>query len=296
MRNPVRKRAGPNSFFPAPGKGEGRVVEPALIRDAFSECDNDVAWLLTDAGKHARDDASTDEGRKVPEDQELGVESRLERQIGWQLRRLCQWDEPFGEPDRAVLYELLRLHHILLADGDTGLPADSVERLVDDAKRFGDSIRKFGDTSLPRVSDAIFVNGAMESKEHLEQCTKIADALLVMFAQSSREPDRNLRKLPEWLQEAGVRTVFWTKLIMTGAQVQVLTSSTRSYVECCCFGRRGHASCVTPCMICSDTGFLPLAKSGRRMVLHRVRRVVQVRDATVGSRSSDIVAPARRRS
>ena len=193
----------PEQLFPTPRKGEGRIVEPALIRDAFSECDNDVAWLLTDAGKHACDDASTDEEEKVPEDQELGVEGRLERQIGWQLRRLCQWDEPFGEPDRAVLYELLRLHHILLADGDTGLPADSVERLVDDAKRFGDSIRKFGDTSLPRISDAIFVNGAMESTEHLEQCAKIADALLVMFAQSSRGSDRNLRKLPEWLQEAG---------------------------------------------------------------------------------------------
>ena len=175
------------------GDGEGRVVEPALIRDAYSTCDSDLAILLS-PGRAVRDQGSPDGD----------VERGLTRQIDWQLRRLCQSNDPFCRSDRAVLYELLRMHQLLLSEVEWKLPVDSVERLVEDAREFSDSIATFGETPLPRVSDAVFLN---EMKENMDdgderECTRIVDALLVIFAESSNGPDRSLETLPNRLREA----------------------------------------------------------------------------------------------
>ena len=141
--------------------GEGRVVEPALIRDAYSTCDSDLARLLSPE-RASRDQASAGGESVDADDGAPGVEGGLPRQIDWQLRRLCQSNDPFCMSDRAVLYELLRLYQLLLSDVEWKLPVDSVERLVEDAREFSDSIATLGETPLPRVSDAVFLN---ETKE-----------------------------------------------------------------------------------------------------------------------------------
>ena len=178
--------------------GEGRVVEPALIRDAYSTCDSDLAILLSPQ-RAVRDHASA-----------VDVEGRLTKQIDWQLRRLCQSNNPLCMSDRAVLYELLRLHQLLLFDVEWKLPVDSVGRLVEDAKEFNDSIATFGETPLPGVSDAVFLNEVKENMGdgHERECTRIVDALLVIFAESSNGPDCGLETLPGRLRKAALSLEF----------------------------------------------------------------------------------------
>ena len=125
------------------------------------------------------------------------VEDKLLKQIDWQLRRLCLCQEPFCEPDRAVLYEILRLHHVQYAHDVYGLPTDTTVRLVNDVKVFHDSIETFGKVKLPKCSDEAFLSEEKEEAGQEEECRRIVDALLAIYGQSVQASDRNLKLLPK---------------------------------------------------------------------------------------------------
>ena len=177
--------------FPALEDGKGRIVEPSLIRDAISLCNRDVSFALT------RDEPDAD------------VEDKLLKQIDWQLRRLCLCQESFGEPDRAVLYELLRLHHVQYSHDVYGLPTDTAVRLVNDVKVFHDSIETFGKVKLPECSDEAFLSEEKDEAGQEEERRRIVDALLAIYGQSVQESDRNLKLVPKRITDTARK---WRRL------------------------------------------------------------------------------------
>lgn len=171
--------------------GRGRVVEPAVVRDALCECDRDVARLLL----------------RDKQEQGYSHENALREQVRWQLLHLTRSKAPFAAEDRAVLYELLRHFHYRFSDVDTGLCLDAVRRLVDAGQQFRRSVESLGETALPEAPQTAFraEDGIrVETEKLVEDQNRTIDTLQVLFSHGLGE-EAVFDDLPKRILEAAKR-------------------------------------------------------------------------------------------
>ena len=178
----------PYGFEPDFDRSRGhRLVEPALIRDALCRCHPDVRrWLLQ--GK-----------------EDYGDENALLGQIRWQLRHLTRSEVSFGDADRAVLYELMRHFHYLVADTETGQCSDAVKRLIEAGEQFRKSVESKGKTCLPEAPEAAFGDQDRNLPPDVPETERrTIDALQVFFSHGMSR-DASFSGLAKHVLEAGKR-------------------------------------------------------------------------------------------
>ena len=163
----------PSAYMEEAEFGEGRVVDPVLVLEAFCDLDSDVSRILRGSLRDA--------------------DGALRAQATWQLRRLHQTG--FRAADRVVLYELLRLRHWRTARSvDYALPELAVRTVVEAAVSSQRAVENKGETPLAKASEDAFL--AADDDENDGERRLTVEVLQLLRSFSLRAPEASECRCP----------------------------------------------------------------------------------------------------